>query len=207
MSHHQFLRFPSHTRIIEGGRRSGKTHKIAQIVVGALGMQHSVLAICPTVQMQRVLQDECKKVADEIGHGDMKWFGMDIHVLQMTKWGKLPDQKNYNLIVFVDGPDDDRNPQFHGHKFLFNVDTNLWAVLDWHANHFRFADGSPPRFVVACNEWNLVREEAQIWILELDRIKRRVAEPLALLTKLAELQTLHIDVATIIASKISVSVI
>lgn len=193
--------FPDSTTLIDGGRRTGKTTKCAKFVVDALLDRRSVLAILPTQAMQDVFVNQCHTEANERSIVDMKYFGLDVYVLKMSQWAPPKERKIYDLIVFVDGPDDDRNPQFHGHQSLFNIPQNLWAVLDYHAEHYQYADSSRPKFVVACNEWNLRREAAQIWIEDFNGSKQR-REPEFILRKMAELRLIEADVAGIIASKL-----
>ena len=200
------FKFPARAKRIEGGRSTGKTTQCATAVMNGLIKRQNVLVILPTPRMQDVFVAMLHDVADAAGLSEMKYFGMDVFVLQMSQWAPPKEKKVYDLIVFVDGPDDDGNPQFHGHEYVFNLQQNLWAVFDYHASYFQFADGGRPEFLIACNEWNLVREKAQIWIEEFNRLQRD-GEPLAILGRLMDIRGLEPAVAGIVAAKIKISAV
>lgn len=196
------FKFPDRKVLIEGDRRTGKTTKCAEIVVQALVQNKAVLVVHGAPMMCDIFQYACRDAADKCGIDHLiSWFKLDVHVMGLGSWTKPDLGKVYDVIVFVDGPPEPR-PTFNGLNWVFNLGPELWQVLDFHARHVTLANNTLPEFVVSCNPENLLREPAQIFLEELADIQHG-GKPEKILAKLAELQKLHIDVATIIASKLT----
>lgn len=197
------FKFPTRTNRIQGDRRSGKTTECANVLIDALLENKSVLVVLPTGRMQEVFKNYYHTVVEQRGIQDMTYFKMDHYILAMAPWGKRKDT-TYDVIIFVDGPDDDRNPVFNGPNYAFNLGSTIWSILDWHANHVLLVGGKRPQFYVSYNPWNAIRETSQLWIIDANDLKRR-DDPTELLEKLQSLWMQPPEIQSIIASKISFS--
>jgi hypothetical protein len=162
----------ANVQLIIGNRHCGKTTACANETVNALARGKSVLAVLPTRQMSAVFKDYCHDAANELGFPKLTYFKLEHYILSEQAWG-TPPRGTFDLIVFVDGPDDSRNSVFNGQHHAFNLDPSFHAMLVMHRDHINLTEWDDilecvrnvkPKFIVSCNLFNLYRETAQLFL-------------------------------------------